>query len=53
MQDTQELQHLHGYQRVNQGCGGMDYQDPLDYLTKIAGDELSDGRSWHDYEDCF
>jgi len=34
----EKLQRLLGYQKVNGVCGGIDYQDPLEYLKIIAGD---------------
>lgn len=34
----EKLQRILGYQRVNGVCGGIDYQDPHEYLKNIAGD---------------
>jgi hypothetical protein len=31
----ERLQRILGYQRVNMLAGGVDYQDPLDYLRAI------------------
>ncbi|MEM7018659.1 MAG: phytanoyl-CoA dioxygenase family protein [Pseudomonadota bacterium] len=31
----EKLQRLLGYQKANRLCGGVDYQDPLDYLRKL------------------